>query len=237
MRYLDLTPEMLGPDRSRLILARIEGWMLWPGMHQGNDRQDQFAAAEGRARYEAAVAVQTAAGADAHFTITAGEVVELVRHAEASSALARVQDLARAPFLEGVTAGLIALEVLRGATAGVPINLSRAKRMAATVMKGKKPAIVTPKTIDNRIWKLYRPVAHLWVSYLVRRASGGLFPCRLTEVETFLAESEEYRRIGESLKSDSKAPPLFDAAEMVGVPENIELPDIEIRWQPSTAAS
>ena len=46
MPELELTPELVGPHRNRLMLAYIEGVMLWPGENDAGTRARAYAAAE-----------------------------------------------------------------------------------------------------------------------------------------------------------------------------------------------
>ena len=94
---------------------------------------------------------------------------------------------------------------------------------------------LSKKTIDNAVWPRFRPVANLWAAHNHRSRETGnaMFPCRVRDLDIFLAVAEAYRRRGEIVRSAPQATtPVLRSGETVMIPPALALPEIELPFSP-----
>ena len=97
------------------------------------------------------------------------------------------------------------------------------------------------KTMINNGWAAFRPVAHLWAAHQIRyrhyvrdlHCDGYPFPCRLDDLEMFLATAEFLRVKGQSGNLKQYAGTgLHDGTvlrqDSWAVPDAIALPDVQL---------
>lgn len=220
MPVLDLTPEMVGPGRTRLTLAYIESVMLWP-----HDEEARLASLE-------------AAGAQyfqEQLPPSGPVTVDAVAITRARSALPLPILHARAalPFSRGVIAGMIFQEALHAKQTGRNRNLQQIKSDVRKRYVGKPHfRDLSMSTIENHIWAVYRAAAHLWAAYL-HAALGGddTWPCSLDRLSEFLVLGEGLRKAGEDCITQ-KPRTLLEPDKTWRTPPTICLPTIRFDWQP-----
>ncbi len=104
------------------------------------------------------------------------------------------------------------------------------KLLAATFARQYK----STKSIDNKLWPAYRPVAAYWAAWITLNETRGAveqLPCRPDEVPLFLAIAEKYRTRAESTRLKQRGEEtLLRAGETLSLPDSIvsELPEIDI---------
>jgi hypothetical protein len=206
-RFLNLD---LASIPTRLDLAEIECWMLWP--------DDEIARTD---------ALKASLGRFIKDQIDAG-----LRPSDAMSAVAAVApDLNRIVESANQKKGLlqrngrIAGEILYTAidaprVDGTRPNLTEIMRGIALAYKGKR-ADTNTRAI-NEIWKTFRPVSHLWAAHLRYLHQGGRnFPCTVSELPDLLYAADQFRLLGETTKSDPRSP----NKAILGVDECLRLPE------------
>lgn len=235
MPELELTPEMIGPDRDRLTLSYISGVMLWP-----NDPAQRAQAAEGA--YAANMREITnqyamAVGPDKPGPAL-GDLVSIFARLANAPPLPQIHRSAQVPFARGVVTGLIFRQALQAYKTGRNRNLQQIKAAISRALGGK-PGFesLSPSTIENLVWTIYRPVAHYWAaSALLGYETGATVdPCRLRDLPRFLGLSEALRTDGEQT-STGPGKTLLDPGRTWRVPDSLRLdiPRVEyLRPEPS----
>jgi hypothetical protein len=227
MPELQLTPEMVGAGRTRLVLGEIiEPGMLWP-----NDAARRAtAAAAARAKH-----VEESIPADDHPVVLRGfDLRVLVENLASAPPLADIQDSARQPFCRGVLAGTIFLETLHARKTGRNRNLQQIK-LDATRRFSAHPAFqrLSASTVENSIWKVYRPVSHLWAASIYGAvADGEPFPCSVSNLPQFLSFAEALRADGVTCQL-GQGGTLLDPIRTWSVPAAVPLPPTQVSWDAS----
>jgi hypothetical protein len=98
MPVLEVTPEMIGPNRTRLALAYIESVMLWP--HDSEQRAESMKTSTATFIKEAIAAVPAARRA-----ADAAQWIDWFSLLADAMPLRFVQQQARQPFVYGIVAG------------------------------------------------------------------------------------------------------------------------------------
>lgn len=222
VEYLDLRADCLA-EPSRWDLAVIEARMLWP--HDA-DLRDQ---------YLSAVSVKVAVASIDRVPIAKPTPTEVRELAEAMLSAPRVEDFTEAGAKakrHGMVAGTILYDALgfydigRGNT-----SLGDIKRALAARLGPEEH--LTEKTLDNTVWRLYRSVAHFWAGHILisRETDSRVFPCRLRDLDFFLATADACRLRGETIRSSPKSPTtVLRPGEAVMIPPAIALPEIEVSF-------
>jgi hypothetical protein len=210
MPIIPLDPDIVS-DPSRLHLAEIGSWMLWP--HDQTKRLELHKAA----------VVET--GRDS------------MRREQLHPALLEMLLDLRAKPLDEVTRqltphehGLMAGTILIAALQGKDSNGGRLSRgeIDARLRKSFAPQRGGNSKLVNTIWTNYRSVSHLWAAHIkytehMKAETGSdcsAFPCEARDLVTFLWLSEEWRKRGESTKTAPSAPTtILRSGECVRVPE------------------
>jgi hypothetical protein len=194
---------------SRLHLAIIESWMLWP-----NDETKRLGA------YTSAVVAfgqeLKRKGKLDHSTLP-----ELFDLAADATPLNQMAGLVEDPYRDGLMAGNILIVALAGGDEGNRRKLGdiyKKLRESFARQKGDNSSFV------NSIWQKYRPVSHLWAAHIQITESDQrpVFPCELRDVIEFLWLSEEWRQRGETTKSAPKAPTILEPGECVRIPDTMK---------------
>jgi len=144
-------------------------------------------------------------------------------------------------FVHGVIAGAIALDAIGQAKIGEKseVYLKAVKARFSEMIPGFH---TSEKTIDNRIWKNYRRVAHFWAAYLYLFAEENIkervFPCSPNELYMFIAVAEAFRIEGESLRiRQSREKFLFRKDESIRLPPMIPFPPVTLNFELRPKAS
>jgi hypothetical protein len=103
--------------------------------------------------------------------------------------------------------------------------------------KAHKSLDISRSTLENTIWRNYKPVAHLWASHvyyvLILRPDDALaFPCRVDQLPDFLALADFFALSGLSAKMPrrKKSEHLLDESNMWRIPSGLHLPRYEMEW-------
>lgn len=210
VEYLDLSQDCLTKP-IRLDLATLESWMLWPDDDLGRQLW-----------WRACVLEENSSRVD--------DLPEdlLRQFAKDALTIPRLEDLRKRALkreLHGALAGLVVLEaVVMKETLGV-VRGAICDRLCGIIQ-------VRPNTINNEIMPRFRSVAHLWGAYALRRdLNDGIFPCRISELRTFLATAEAIRVAGEKAKAPKANSTVLRAGEAVLLPDAIRtsLPSFELK--------
>jgi hypothetical protein len=226
MPVLELTAEMLG---TRLALAYVEGVMVWPN----NAQQRVLAFDTAHAAYTQGVIAQ-AAEASMPIPLSSHDLLSVMSGLAGAIPLESMQNSARRLFIRGFIAGNIFCQALidhevvnkRGLQAIKSEIIDRYRR---------KPNFenLSLGTVENLIWGIYKPVAHLWaaaIAYQASREQPRPFPCTLSYLPTFLAISESFRLKGESIQPRQSGGRLLDPAKTWAVAPSLPLPEIDTDW-------
>lgn len=201
--------------------------MLWPVDHLV--REKAVAASF------AALLVQSLPG-----MVEAGErpdmrdVAAAVTFAANAPPLAELHESAKAAFCHGTFVGHVFLEALADAETGPRAGLQTIKDRVASRFRGKRHfEALSASTIENRIWKPYRQVAHFWTAHLLLAAwsdHGGdyPFPCALSDLDRFLGVADVLREAGQRRRR--QAQPLLDAANIWLLPFDLEFTRLRLEW-------
>jgi hypothetical protein len=214
-RMIDLGPECIDHP-TRLDLAEIEAVMLWPN----SDVESDGAAAT---------------SASAYFIERHELFVDpvmsrcLAELAFRAKPLSDVQQSARPRFVDGLIAGqILYLAFERSARKSRDASMSV---IYADVVAYFEPARkIKTKTIENAIWKPYRPVAHLWAAFITLHGKDKSypFPCRAGDLPAFLGTAEAFRKWGEATKLRMSPTTVLRPGDAVTVPDNIRVPDFSL---------
>lgn len=227
MPLLELTAEMVGPERTRLTLAYIETVMLWP-----NDSEQR------RLAFEAAHAAHTlnvlgqAIAESAPIALFPDQLLPIAAGLAAAPPLKDMQSSSMEPFVRGTVAGMIFGKALIDQETGDKSGLQAIKADIIRRYKGKPHfEKLSLSTVENLIWGVYRPVAHLWAAAItLATAAPFAFPCSLPGLPSYLAVAENFRLKGESTRLRQSKGTLLEPGRTWTVPSGLPLPTIEAEW-------
>ncbi|MDB5617433.1 hypothetical protein [Tardiphaga sp.] len=203
-------------DTSRLDLAVVEAHMLWPDDERARERSLETAN----------VQFGVANSLNLPQYILAG----LLPIAAEAAPLTELQEVAKKPFFHGLIAGRVLYGAVRGAMAAADDRSMG--RIYGDIAKSIPAAQrLSRKTIENKVWPKYRPVAHFWASYVDHALAKGdtTFPCSIGRLGEFLAVAQAFRRLGETTSTPQSPTTILRHYDAVGVPANLAVPEIPIR--------
>jgi hypothetical protein len=209
---LALRRDCLG-DTTRLDLAVVEAHMLWPDDERARQRSIETATVQFGLSISSTFPQQILAG--------------LLPIAAGAAPLPELQESAKKPFFHGILAGRILYGAVRGAIAAAA---DRSMNLVYDDIAKSIPAAqrLSRKTIENKIWPKYRPVAHFWASYVDHALAKGdsAFPCSVGRLGEFLAVAQAFRRLGETMSTPQSPTTILKHHDAVGIPAHIAVPDI-----------
>jgi hypothetical protein len=213
-RELQLRPDCF-QNPVRLDLQIVGDAMLWP--HDGEMREQAT---------NAAVVVE---GRSWLHNLSNQDVRALFELAANTVPMARIQSEIERPFIRGTVAGHILRLTLAGLARDPKSDALGAakKRVSAGFAADSRLSV---KTIENQIWKNYRPVAHFWAAFL-SLDDRQFFPCQTKTFKTFLQMAEAYRRAGETTPV-FKSGTILNSHETFSLPKSMNLPEMTLRVQP-----
>ncbi|WP_264715107.1 hypothetical protein [Limobrevibacterium gyesilva] len=233
MPYLDLTDEMIGPKRTRLSLTYIEGVMLWP--HDEAARKSAWDTAYGAHLLE--TLAKAAPRTESPVPVDARDALLTMNFLANARPLPEVQESAKAACARGFVAGEILRLALTERHSGAEAGITAIKSKIAEGLQGKEHfERLSLSTIENSIWRIYRPVSHLYAASFmlaqqhIAASQPHAFPCRLDELPDFLALSEKLRLNGEGHHPRQYAGTLLDPETTWAVPANLSIPEVTITW-------
>jgi hypothetical protein len=212
MPVLEITPEMIGPNRTRLALAYFDGIMLWP--------HDQAQRAEAM-KSSIATFIKTAIDAAVP---PMNLMIERDWYALAQEALPMrlVSDQSKTAFRHGVLAGELLAAAVNEHTASGSVKLESLKTemTSAKRRKSHKTLDISRSTLENTIWPRYKPVSHLWAAYVQTALfeRDPTFPCRLDSLPDFLALADSFCRAGLSLRLSRRNEALLSIDQLWTLP-------------------
>jgi hypothetical protein len=233
MPTLELGPEGVGPNRTRLAIYYLQSVMYWP-----DPQADAGQRAEWMKTGMALFIGESIGGVPAAARVNGpSEWLEWHRAAlDAMPPRSFVEQVEQA-FRHGVFAG----ELLGGAvqellkTGGqFKLGALKAAMTSSKRRKSHKYLDISNSTLDNTIWKRYRSVAHLWASYAyyVLHVSPHdlFFPCRLERLPDFLALAEFFARAGLAapMQRRSGNERLLDSDHLWHIPAGLPLGRYEV---------
>lgn len=223
--YLDLREDCLAAP-TRWDLAVIEARMLWP--HDP----------EIRGRFLSAVSVKVGVSSIGRVPLeepTPPTPDEVREFGEAMLSAPRVEDFTAAgerAYHHGMVAGGILVEVVGASAVGREnVGLAGIKSMLAARLS--RWGRLSQKTIDNSVWPRYRSVAHFWAAHILisKETDSSALPCRLRDLDLFLATADACRLRGEGIRSAPQATtPVLRQGEAVLIPPALALPEIELSF-------
>ena len=197
---------------SRLDLALIEATMIWPDDEAARDD-----------------ALATCSGEFLRPLIDGLDGPMLKTLAQISLDAPRLQDVQKEATAERFVHGIIAGRILAAAVGcsglGMEITMERAIETAIEPYCYRRPEWkLSPKTVNNKIWPAFRPVAHLWAATWARHKGqhDREFPCDLDHLPEFLAWAEAFRRLGETTRLTPKSPKMLRAHQTMRLAPEIE---------------
>ena len=226
MPILEIGQGELGENRSRLTLAYIERLMLWPD--DENRRADAEAAVDAHLINET---VQGFAGSGELSLVFPSDLAVVMGKVASAP---RLRDIdARTQFLHGVAAGLVLHDMLGWAHLGSPNA-----RMGYVVKSVAERLRISISTVQNTCWAQFRAVAHLWaattgnaLTAIDEGSRPDPFPTDLTLLPEFLAESEQYRALGEAfIPKQSGKGTMLKPDETWRMPSSISLPQVSLTF-------
>ncbi len=228
MPTLELTEDMVGDDRSRLTLAYIESVMLWPNDPLQRKLSLRVANAA-QIRHRAARLIEDCGSTE--IVLDVDHFLTILDVLGNAPALSEMQEAGKEPFKRGVVAACIFLETLRSERTGRARNLQQVKAGIIKRLAGKQHfEHLSQSTVENVVWRVYRPVAHLWAAYYLVSGRNGPFPCRLREFPRFLSVSERLRLDGERFRT-GRGTTLIDPFSAWTVPPELGIEPTVLEWR------
>jgi hypothetical protein len=233
MPILDLTPEMIGPEQAELAVGYIESVMVWP-----DDEENRRRLKMARQAVELSDLIRSLAKQDS--PPASLDIADITPITDALAASPRLSDVATARdqrYERGTIAGWILWDALLDHHRGTKRGLEVIKRdISNRLLVSKHVKRLSISTINNIIWRIFRPVAHLWPAYMLRsanlRTDGQPVsrPCGPADLLRFLALAEQLRRDGETCRPRQSDLPILDPARTWKAPPTLHLPDFRIPY-------
>jgi len=221
MPLLEITPEMVGPQRSCLALDYIASVMLWPGPEDAEARAEMMRTAN-------AVHLR----ATVYSVPAANAVLPGVADAMLDALPPRVIVERNATrYYHGVLAGEFLAAAVLDAAAGTRPQLESYKTALAN-RSGHPRAEISRSTFVNTIWPRFRAAGHLWAAYTYELFHGTRHlapPCSLERLPEFLAFADFFRRQAMEIKLPQRPrDALLSGRSLWVLPTGLPLPRIEL---------
>jgi hypothetical protein len=223
MPLMEITPEMVGPNRTGLAVSYVQAIMLWP-----NDlpqREQAMGAAEANA---------IAANID---TAPPSLLPELAMRLAEAVPLKTIWQQAEKPRVQGFMAGeLLWAAISEHKNGGIgkfqSIKTEILAKYAERYNSGLKDSAsfkLKSSTLETNIWAKYKSVSHLWAAYILTTTSkDATFPCHLSEFPNFLGLSECLRRVGQDIPFIRRGERLLVEDQQWRPPAHIDLPQFTL---------
>jgi hypothetical protein len=139
---------------------------------------------------------------------------------------ASAADITRAydePAERGMGAGMILYNVCLRIPRDDPAPMQRATREVGSAIWRRRAS--ASKHVHTAVWKTYKPVAALWAAFIYLYEDGDTesveFPCRLSELPTFLAIAEAYRELAERTIPPRRNHPVLKPGDSIRLPDSV----------------
>ena len=209
---IDFRPNLL-KTATRLDLARIQVAMLWP--------DDETARAKAWEASKAEHYVQAVERKDLP-TPTATEFPGIARLLRGTPPID--DELTGGRHLQGAAVGTLLLWAVGWNNLNPKMGgLGRNKKDVAKYFG------YSVSTIDNLYWPRFKPVVHLWASFMQQSSQNPgppVHPCKLANLGEFLAVAEHYRKAGETIRPPNARGTILEPGTALAIP--IELPAVEV---------
>ncbi|WP_040619990.1 hypothetical protein [Rhodovulum sp. PH10] len=209
----------------RMDLAGIEAAMLWPDDDAYREKVIQ--------RALILRALETPESLDREMAIN------LLGMSVGIPSAAEINAETETRHLYGGLAGCILAETIARIDGNMPLSMgeiiNRACKSATANAGGWRKAQITPKTVQNRVWRDWKPVAHLWAAYnrlYQEHGKAWVWPCPKVQLTRFLGEAEAWRAIGETLKPRQSDTTVLPAGIAVRIPGSDRLPRVKLEFVP-----
>ena len=213
MRYLNITPEMVGDQRNRSSLVMIEATMLYP--------MDEIARQKvmdaGHAAWER-LEIRKLARDAPETSLSAVEIANLVDKFADAPPLLPIQEEVKTAFQHGVVAGMLIRKALHDG-----------EKLGSIITElSKDLSNISESHVNNNIRPEFMSVCHYWAAYLHLGFDCDKmdFPCHIRDLPYFLAIAEWYRTKGEAYFPRQSRKPLIDPNVSLKLPPNIQLPSL-----------
>jgi hypothetical protein len=161
MPALELTSDMIGQGRSGKVTGRIAATMLWP-----DDETQRKRAISATDAYFFKEGQQLRFREDRPVVLGYAEFRNITDSLVNAPAMDDMRPEAERRFRQGGLAGRILLDALHDGRLGEQHGLQWVKGEVQSGVRGKSDfPRLSMSTIENRIWPIYRSVAHLWGAY------------------------------------------------------------------------
>lgn len=123
----------------------------------------------------------------------------------------------------GAMAGSILWRALPRAARNEKGPMGRTMRDVEHVFTGRKSS--ESHYVNNTVWKIFRPVAALWASFVNRAddESSISFPCLTEDLPMFLAMAEGFRMLGETTRPPKRADPILKPSESLQLTDELRV--------------
>jgi hypothetical protein len=233
MPVLDLKPDMMRLERRRIAITSLEGVMLWPDDEAKRSRAARASNAAAIVEVtELLAAVDDTPGpvSPSDLAITFGELAK-------APPIEHVHEVSKPAFDHAMVAARILIDALNDYYTGKRRGLTWVKTNVRWQLAGTAhwPRL-SMSTINNNIWRVYRPVASLLAASQLLCAGyhdAGVstsFPCKAGDLARFLATAEFLRVAGEAYVLKQFGQPLLDPETTWSVSPDIELPTVDLQW-------
>jgi hypothetical protein len=231
MPVLEITPEMVGPNRSWLGVQYVQSIMFYP--HDAARREEWMRGATANAIRSAINAVPAArrAADAAHFV----NWFDVARAAQPQHILDKQAEY---PIIHGVQAGELFLAACQEYAGHGRVKLEALKDemvkrgQRSEPFRGHKALNISQKTIENVVWARYKLVSHLWAASLYLCMNGSPFPCILEQFPWFLSLARLFAEAGSiiplrgSKERDGRRRTLLDPERIWTIPTDLPLLDL-----------
>jgi len=237
MPILEITPAMVGPDRTRLALNYIESMMLW----QDDEAQRAEAMRTGTATF---IRDSISAVPAAQREVEASRWVDWYALLADAFPLKHIQEQAKKPFVHGLIAGeILAAAVLRYEIDGsIKLESLKHQMIGTPDIPGILPKraktspwfVISRSTLENTIWPKFKPVSHLWASYWFSSIveADHTFPCALQRLPQFLSIANFFMLSGSKISLPRRGhQKLVEPDIMWRIPSDIVLPRFAPRFE------
>jgi len=221
MPYLEMTPELLEPEPTKVALAYVEALMLWPDDPKKRERALYAAAAIelGRTARRIEESGKNAVIDSSH--------VNLLLHASPPE---EIRASAVVPFRRGAITAEIFCRTLHDERVGLRRGLQAAKNEARVQYEKQQDFEHLSGGTIEKIWAVYQPVAHLWGAWKFMVSANYPFPCRLADLPDFLAKAEALRLDGEACHLRQSKKPLLNPQTTWVLPDRLRIPHVKVVW-------
>lgn len=228
MPELEITPEMIGPQRTRLALSYIESVMLWP--HDAEKRSEAMKTGTATFIRDAISAVPAARRA-----VDAAEWLDYFGLLADAMPLRLVQQEAKQPYVYGIIAGELLGAAVGDYSIDGTLKLTALKSEIVSICKKRAESIsefsFSISTLDNTIWRRYKPVSHLWAAHVSMALSGDhTFPCSLSRLPYFLGLAKYFLEQGLSIQPPRRGENLLEERVMWHLPPGLHIPTLEVEF-------